>query len=61
MRQPDINRIKRAIEHIKAAMNHIDNIKYLDRTSDEDRKLNGVWEDLRYEEMMLEAMTKGGE
>lgn len=61
MRQPDINRIKRAIEHIKAARTHIDNINFLNRTGNEERILNDVWENLRYQETRLEAMTKGGE
>lgn len=58
MRQPDINRIKRAIEHIKAARAQIDSIKFENRSNIEERNLNGIWEGLRYEEMKLEALTK---
>lgn len=28
MRQPDINRVKRAMEHVEAARTHLENIKF---------------------------------
>lgn len=36
MRQPDINRIKRAMEHIQAAIVSINSIKYEHRTHNEE-------------------------
>jgi hypothetical protein len=58
MRQADINRVKRAVEHIKAARTLIDNIKYLNREGNEERILDDVWGDLRYQETRLDIMTR---
>ena len=47
MREPDKNRVKRAIEHINAAVVSIENIKWENRTNRENVKLNAAAADLR--------------
>ncbi len=42
MRQPDINRVKRAMEHIEAARTHLDNIKFENMDSKESRRVGNL-------------------
>lgn len=46
MRQPDINRVNRAIEHIKAARVIIENIKWENLTSRESSLRKSVYAEL---------------
>lgn len=42
MRQPDINRVKRAMEHIEAARTHLENIKFENMDSKESRRVGNL-------------------
>lgn len=42
MRQPDINRVKRAMEHVEAARTHLDNIKFENMDSKESRRVGNL-------------------
>ena len=42
MRQPDINRVKRAMEHIEAARTHLENIKFESMDSKESRRVGSL-------------------
>lgn len=58
MRQPDINRIARAQEHIKAAMTNLDSIKdenleYLNRLD-----YNEIWKELLFCNQFLDTWVK---
>lgn len=42
MRQPDINRVKRAMEHVEAARTHLENIKFESMDSKESRRVGSL-------------------
>jgi len=42
MRQPDINRVKRAMEHIEAARTHLENIKFESMDNKESRRVGSL-------------------
>lgn len=46
MRQPDYNRVKRAMEHIMAAITCINSIKWEHRTDNDDRFLEATKKNL---------------
>lgn len=58
MRQPDINRVKRAMEHIQAAIVSINGIKDQHRTREENRYLEDVKANLAQEYRQLRDMDK---
>ncbi len=58
MRQPDINRVKRAMEHIQAAIVSINGIKDQHRTREENRDLEDVKANLAQEYRQLRDMDK---
>lgn len=58
MRQPDINRVKRAMEHIMAAITNINSIKWENRTSKEDAILETTKEILAEEYRVLRLLSE---
>ena len=58
MRQPDINRVMRAMEHIQAAIVSINGIKDQHRTREENRYLEDVKANLAQEYRQLRDMDK---
>lgn len=56
MREQDKNRVKRAIDHIKAAQTHIENIKEEHRTRLEDHKLDIAVNGLNINKRILEKV-----
>lgn len=61
MRQPDINRVKRAMEHIHAAIVSISNIKSEHMNGDEEWYLRRVKDELAYNYRQLRDMDKNVE
>ena len=64
MRQPDINRVMRAMEHIMAAITNINSIKWEHRTRDEETFLETTKSRLadEYRDLRIFAeKKKGGE
>ena len=62
MRQPDINRVKRAMEHIMAAITHINSIKWENRSHAEDNILETTKQNLADEYRVLRTRSeKGGQ
>ena len=43
MRRPDINRVRRAAEHLKAAMTNLDSIKWENRTKIENENIERAY------------------
>ena len=58
MRQPDINRVKRAMEHIMAAITNINSIKWENRNSKEDAILETTKEILAKEYRVLRLLSE---
>lgn len=58
MRQPDKNRIKRAMEHIMAAITNINSIKWENRTPSENKTLDDVWSHLAEEYRILRILAE---
>lgn len=56
MREPDRNRIRRAIDHVVAAMTNIDSIKWENRTQPEEWTLNGICDVLQEQKDILESL-----
>jgi len=55
MRQPDINRVKRAMEHVEAARTHLENIKFENMDSKESRRVGNLIVELGTTLTMFEA------
>lgn len=60
MRQPDINRVKRAMEHIMAAITHINSIKWENRSQAEDNILETTKQNLADEYRVLRTLSEKG-
>lgn len=60
MIQPDINRVNRAMGHIMAAITHINSIKWVHRTKDEENILETSKQHLTEEYRMLKALAEKG-
>ena len=58
MRQPDKNRVRRAMEHIMAAIRNINSIKWEHRTTDELLTLERVKRHLAKEYRTLNRLTE---
>lgn len=58
MRTADMNRIKRAIEHLTAARTNLDSIKEENRTEDLDAQLTYIDTELAVHLRTLEAITR---
>lgn len=58
MREPDKNRVRRAMEHIMAAITNINSIKWEHRTNDELLTLEGVKGHLAEEYRTLKRLTE---
>ncbi len=58
MRQPDRNRIKRAMEHIMTAIENINGIKWENRTPSENKTLDDVWSHLAEEYRILRILAE---
>ena len=58
MREPDKNRVRRAMEHIMAAITNLNSIKWEHRTESENRTLNDVWSHLSEEYRILRIMAE---
>ena len=56
MREPDRKRIRRAIDHVEAAMTNIDSIKWENRTQPEEWTLNGICDVLQEQKSILESL-----
>mgnify|MGYP006896857186 CR=1 FL=1 len=58
MREPDKNRVRRAMEHIMAAITNINSIKWENRTDSEDRTLEEVKKCIADEWRVLKALAE---
>ena len=56
MRQPDINRVKRAMEHIEAAKTHLNSIKWENMSDKENRMVNSALESLCEPSSVIKAV-----
>ena len=61
MKRPDINRVRRAAEHLKAAMTNLDSIKWENRTNKENEQLEWACGEIRYIKNSLESVAKVAE
>jgi hypothetical protein len=61
MREPDRNRVKRAMEHIMAAITNINSIKKENRTDSEERTLESTRSNLASEYRSLRRLAEGKE
>ena len=59
-READNNRVKRAIEHINAAITNLESIKWENRTVDEEKAIEGAIARLQSENLILHLLAKGG-
>lgn len=60
MRQPDLNRVNRAMEHIMAAITHINSIKWEHRTAAEENTLETAKQHLADEYRVLRMLSEKG-
>ena len=60
MRQPDINRVNRAMEHIMAAITNINSIKWEHRTKAEENILEATKQHLAEEYRVLKIVAEKG-
>jgi len=60
MRQPDINRVKRVMEHIMAAITHINSIKWENHSHAEDNILETTKQNLADEYRVLRTLSEKG-
>lgn len=58
MRTADMNRIKRAVEHLTAARTNLDSIKEENRTEDLDAQLNYIDTELATHIMTLQGIVR---
>lgn len=59
-READNNRVKRAVEHINAAITNLESIKWENRTVDEEKAIEGAIARLQSENLILHLLAKGG-
>lgn len=59
-READNNRVKRAVEHINAAITNLESIKWENRTVDEEKAIEGTIARLQSENLILHLLAKGG-
>ena len=60
-READNNRVKRAMDHIAAAITNLRSIKWENRTSKEDNAIEDTIAHLHVETLVLNLLAKGGE
>lgn len=60
MRQPDVNRVNRAMEHIKSAITHIESIKWENRSHAEENILVTTVQILGEEYRVLKVLAEKG-
>jgi hypothetical protein len=59
-READNNRVKRAMEHVMAAITNLESIKWENRTVDEEKAIEGAIARLQSENLILHLLAKGG-
>lgn len=59
-READNNRVKRAIEHINAAITNLESIRWENRTLNEEQAIEGTVKRLQEEKLVLHLLAKGG-